>query len=92
MGLDDLLVDEDDGGSTDDTEDSSSDSGDSEHEPSEVREAIENNIREKALNNFDDIEIHDGKLKGHVKDFAMMFALIGMEYTEVDLDDLAGKE
>lgn len=92
MGIDDLLVDENDGESTDDTESNSSDSGDPEHELSGVRKAIENNIREKALNNFDDIEIDDGTIKGEIEDFAMMFALIGMGYSEVELDDLAEKE
>jgi len=85
MGLNDLLVDDE----SESTEDQGK--GD-ERDPSDTREAIESNIKEKSMLKIDGITVDGDTLTGEIKDFAMLFALIGMDYSEVDLDNLAGKE
>jgi len=92
MGLDDLIVDDDGSDSSDDSKNSEDDGGSYDQDPEKVRKGIENNIKEKVLNNFDSIELEGETVKGDIKDFAMMFAIIGMDYSEVELDDLAGEE
>jgi len=91
MGLDDFTAEE----KKEESQDKNNDDTESEiteEQAKSTKEFIGVNIRDRAQQSNLDIEVHDGKVTGNLNDVAMLFAVMTMDFTEAQFDELINDE
>ena len=91
MGLDNFTTEEEKQESQDEN-DNDTESEITEEQAKSTREFIGVNIRDRAQQSNLDIEVHDGKVSGNINDVAMLFAIMTMDFTEAEFDELINDE
>lgn len=91
MGLDSFTEEEEKEESQDENNDDT-ESQITEEQAKSTKEFIGVNIRDRAQQSNLDIEVHDGKVSGNINDVAMLFAIMTMDFTEAEFDELINDE
>jgi len=79
MGLDNFI-------SGKDTDDNNSNERDTTHQPN--LNVIGNYIRDQAATRVDGINVEGRVMRGEDTDFALLFALLALDYDDAELEDL----
>jgi hypothetical protein len=92
MGTFDDWIEEDEENEENNEEETEETDERSEEQVESTKQFIGVNIRDRAQQSNFDIEVQDGELSGSLEDVAMLFAVMTMDFTEAEFDELINDE
>jgi len=92
MGIDSWVSEDDSEEERDSDNFHDDDTKEPEKQVQSTKEFIGLNIKQRSKQTNFDIGIEDGELKGPIEDIAMLFAVMTMDFSEADFDELINDE